>query len=70
MTTEALKSLDSIQDPELKEIVVVMTNLFTIRLALEQCPEFPYVKNVREANDVAIMAVESKLQLYFDSRSK
>lgn len=70
MTTEALKALDSIQDPALREIVSVMTNLLTIRLALEQCPDFPYVKNVREANEVALLAIDAKMELYFATQTK
>jgi len=70
MTSEALGALDTIVDPDLREIALVMTNLYTIRLALEQCPAFPYIKNIVDANDVAIMAIESKLELYFTTRSK
>lgn len=70
MTTEALRSLDQIQDPELREIVVLMTNLQTIRLALEQCPEFPYIQKITDANDVAIMAADARLELYFATQTK
>lgn len=69
--TKALNQIDElINDEELANIVKVMTNLLTIQLALQQCPEFSYLKNIREANDTALLAIDAKMQLYFASRTK
>lgn len=69
--TKALDKIDElVEDQELADIVKVMTNLLTIQLALQQCPEFSYLKNIREANDTALLAINAKMQLYFASRSK
>lgn len=63
-------ALEKIQDPVLKEIVNIMTNLYTIRMALDQCPDFPYLNRIVEANDVALLAIEAKLELYFTTQTK
>jgi hypothetical protein len=69
MTSEARVAWESIEDPLLKKLVSVLTNLFTIRLALQNCPDFSYVKKIEDANEVAIMAAEAQLELYFRTQT-
>lgn len=72
MTSDALIALEKLkkEDPALRDLVMVLTNLFTIRLALEQCPNFAYINRIVEANDVAILAAEARLELYFQLQTK
>jgi hypothetical protein len=71
MTSDALVALEKMkeEDPALQELIAILTNLFTIRLALSNCPDFSYVKKIEDANDVAILAAEAKLELYFRTQT-
>jgi hypothetical protein len=57
--------MDNIHD-----LIKLQINLRTIKEVTENCSDFPYVKNISDATDVALLAVDAKIDLYFSSVTK
>lgn len=56
--------------PTAQQLINDLTNLFTIRLALDNSSDNPYFVNIRTATNTAIAAVELEYQLYLESLVK